>query len=334
MGGLSGCVTELTLPDPKADRKLVLLGELVADDTLSLRLGQSTPVTQGSVALPPDPTGLSIDFRKENTPVATLVPHSDGRTPGLQTLLISAPLHIFSGSRYSIQVAGGRYPFVAATVQIPHPFVAAIIDTTTVPYAGGAALRVLFRIYDLGGENNFYSVEALRQRFSLAGHFIYDNDTFDLIRDKPLYDSLRAAGQHPIRRIDTSHADVYERLPIYTNDALTENLKVATPYTVSQRILLTDNGFAGGRHDLQIYVPADRLRGSFPNDMGRILFTVKSLTPEYFGYLRAYETFTPATSTGYLAQPVRIESNVVGGLGVVGGCFRVPFYFTFDPDPF
>ncbi len=332
--GLCGCLSELTLPTHAPSRKLVLLGELTADDTLSLRLGHSTPVAQGSRALPPEPSGLTVFVSKENTQIASLSPQVDSQTPVLHTLLVSAPQRLFSGSRYSVQAIGGSYPAVAATVQMPHPFVTAIIDTATVSYAGGTALRLLFRIYDLAGEGNFYSVDALRQSFALSGIFIHDNDTFDLVRDKPLYDSLKAAGLPVIRRIDTSYSGIYERLPIYTNDPLTENLKLATPYTASQRILLTDAGFPGSRHDLQIFVSKDRFRGSFPNDLGRILISVKSLTPAYFGFLRAYETFTPATSTGFLAQPVRIESNVTGGLGIIGGSFRVPFYFTFDADPF
>lgn len=192
VGGLYGCVSELALPDASASRRLVLLGELVADDTLSLRLGQNTPVAQGSISLPPDPAGMSVLISKENIQTAILTPQADAHTPELQTLLLSSSQRIFSGSRYSIQTSGGKYPRVAATVQIPHPFIAAIIDTATVPYAGGTALRILFRIYDLAGEANFYSVEALRRSFALSGSFTYNNDSFDLIRDKPLYDSLRA----------------------------------------------------------------------------------------------------------------------------------------------
>lgn len=68
--------------------------------------------------------------------------------------------------------------------------------------------------------------------------------------------------------------------------------------------------------------------------MGRILVSVKSLTPEYFSYLRAYETFAPATATGYLAQPVRIEGNVTGGLGVVGGASACPSFLPSTPTRF
>lgn len=332
--GISGCVTDLELPNRITDRKLVLLGELMADDTLTLRLGQSTPVSQGSTALPPDPTGISATLFMENTRIATLLPRIDDRTPGLKTLLFSSAQRIFSGSRYTVRIAGGPHPGLAATVGIPHPFVAAIIDTATINYAGGTALRVLIRIYDEAGENNYYSVEALRQRFEISGKFTYNNDTLDLIKDKPVYDSLKALGLTPFRQVDTSYSSTLERLSVYTDDVATENLKLATPFTVARRVLLTDRMFSGSRHDLQIFVSKDRFRGVFPADLGRIILNVKSLTPEYFSYLRSYETFTPTTTTGYLAQPVRIESNVTGGLGVLGGSFRVPFYYNFDPNPF
>lgn len=332
--GLCGCVSELALPDIASDRKLVLLGELIADDTISLRLGHSTPVAQGSMALPPDPVGISAFISKENTQIASLQPQIDRHTLYLNTLLISEPQRIFSGSRYSIQVLSNKYPPASATVQIPHPFITAIIDTVTVSYAGHQALRVLFRIYDLAGETNFYSVEAQRQSFALSGSFVYRRDTFDLVQDKPLYDSLRSAGLFPPRFVDTNYATIYERLPLYTNDALSENLKLATPFTSAKRILVADAGFANNRHDLQVFVPKDHFQGSFPRDLGRIILSVKSVTPDYFDYLRAYETFTPATSTGYLAQPVRIKGNVTGGLGVVGGCFRVSYSFHFDSNPF
>ena len=334
LAGLSGCVTKLDLPDRIADRKLVLLGELVASDTVVLRLGQTTPVTQGSKAQVPSPAGISAAFLKEAIQITTLMPRVDDRTPDLQTLIFSSAQRIFSGSRYTVRVTGGAYPDLAATVQVPHPFVAAVIDTATVTYAGGTALRVLIRIYDPAGEANFYSVDALRQSFQISGKFTYDSDTFDLISDKDFYDSLKENGITPVRYVDTFHHPAQERLQIYTNDVETENLKLATPFAVARRILLTDQTFAGSRHDLQVFISKDRFRGRFPDDLGRIVVNVKSLTPEYFLYLRSYETFTPTTSTGYLAQPVRIESNVTGGLGVLGASFRVPFYYSFDPNPF
>lgn len=332
--GLSGCIRELELPAQPGSRRLVLLGELVADDTLSFRLGQSIPVSQGSTAQPPDPAGIAAAILKENVQITTLLPRTDDHTPDLKTLVFSAADRIFSGSRYTVQIAGGAYPGIAATVQVPHPFVAAVIDTATVSYAGAVALRVLIRVYDPPGEVNYYGIETLRQSFSLSGKFTYNTDTFDLVHNKDLYDSLKAKGIKPPYEVDTTYNALLERLPVYTNDVLTENLKLATPFTAARRILLTDATFNGGRHDLQVFIPKDRFRGSFPADLGRIVLSVKSITPEYFSYLRSYETFTPTTSTGYLAQPVRIESNVTGGLGVLGGSFRVPFYYTFDSNPF
>ncbi len=326
-------MSELQLPGVENGKKLVLLGELTADDTLNIRLGQSTPVAQGSTLQVLNPAGIAAVFSRENGVISTLLPQTDDRTASLRTLLFSSPQKLFSGSTYTLDVVGGNYPNVKATVRIPSPFVAAVIDTATLSYAGGKALRLLLRIYDPPGETNFYSVEALRQSFGLSGSFQYGGGTYDLVRDRDLYDSLKTAGISPPREVDTNYSPIYERLALYTDDEVTENLKLATPYTEAKRVLLNDVTFSGGRHDVQVFVSKERFSGTFPNDFGRILFSIKSLTPEYFSYLRAYETFTPATSTGYLAQPVKIPSNVIGGLGIVGGAFRVPFYFFFDKNP-
>ncbi len=331
---IGGCVTELPLPDVSAERKLVLLGELVAGDSFSIRLGQSVPVAKGNTLQTPDRTGLVATIAKPLRVVATTYPVADDRTASLNTLLLAAPLPIFAGANYVLRVSGGGFPEVLAAVEMPRPFLTALIDTATVRYAGGNALRLKLRIYDASGTENAYTVEALRQSFRLSGSFRYAGGTYDLVRDKRLYDSLKAAGQSPPRQLDTTYNPLLERLPLYTDDPETENLKLATAYTSTRRILLTDKSFEGNSRDLNIYVSKDRFLGTPPYDLGRIMIFVKSTTIPYFKYLRAYETFTPTTSTGYLSQPVRIESNVINGLGVVGGSFQVPFYFTFDPDPF
>lgn len=329
-----GCVTDLPLPDVSAERKLVLLGELVAGDTLAIRLGQSVPVAKGNALQTPDGTGLVATVAKPLRLVATIYPVADDRTASLNTLLLAAPLQLFAGASYVLRVSGGGFPEVLAAVDMPRPFLTALIDTMSVRYAGSNALQIKLRIYDAPGTENAYSVEAVRQSFRLSGSFQYGGGTYDLLRDKVLYDSLKAAGQTPPRNLDTTYNPLLERLPLYTDDAETENLKLATAYTNTRRILLTDKSFEGTSHDLRLYVSKDRFRGTPPYDLGRIMISVKSTTIPYFNYLRAYETFTPTTSAGYLSQPVRIESNVVNGLGVVGGSFRVPFYFMFDPDPF
>ncbi len=332
--GLSACVRKLPLPDLQSLRKMVLLGEMAAGDSLNLRLGQSLPVTQSTKGRPQWPADLEARAYVGNQLLLQCRPAADAHTDSIGTLLIQDGTHIYAGAQYKIQVTGSGFPDVEATVPVPSPFKVALVDTQTVSYNGLKVLQLTFRIYDQEGEKNYYSFEVLRRGVKMQGTFEYVGSRYDIALYYSLYDSLRRAGSRPTANITFTPVQTTERLITYTTDLATENMKLATALSPARRVLLEDASFAGGTHNLKVLVDQSRFIGSAPYDLGQITFYVKSVSPDYFTYLRAYETFTPATSGGYLAQPVRIDGNVKGGYGVVGGVFSVPFPYVFEEWPF
>ncbi len=332
--GMASCVKELPLPNLEGLRRMVLLGELSAGDSLNLRLGQSVPVTQSTQGLLQWPADLEAKSYQGTQLLSQCRPHPDAFTDTLGTLAVQDAARTYAGVSYKIQVTGSGFPDIEALVRVPSPFVAALIDTQTVRYNGLKALQLTFRIYDRGGEKNQYAFEAVRRGMKVQGTFEYGGSRYDIALYYTLYDSLRQAGQRPSSNIKVTPSQTAERLTTFTTDGATENIKLATALSPARRVLLEDATFAGGTHDLTVLVDKSRFTGSAPYDLGQITFYVKSVSEDYFTYLRAYETFTPATSGGFLAQPVRIEGNVKGGYGVVGGVFSVPFPYVFEQWPF
>jgi hypothetical protein len=49
---------------------------------------------------------------------------------------------------------------------------------------------------------------------------------------------------------------------------------------------------------------------------------VKSVSPDYYDFLKAYEQYDPATGVGGNTAPLKLEGNVKGGFGMVGGVYR------------
>jgi hypothetical protein len=313
---------------------MVLLGEISAGDSLHLRLGQSVPVTQSTKGLPQWPADLEAKSYAGMQLLSQCRPHADELTDTLGTLVVPDGARTYAGVQYKVQVTGSGFPDIEAVVPVPSPFTVALTDTQTVFYNGIKALEITFRIYDLASEKNWYVFEVLRRRIEVAGTFNYLGIRYDINLYYPLYDSLLQAGQRPASNITTSLSQRAERLITYTTDGATENMKLATAFSPARRVLLDDATFSGRSYDLKVLVDKSRFSGTAPYDLGQVTFYVKSVSDDYFKYLRAYETFTPATSGGFLSQPVRIEGNVKGGYGVVGGVFPVAFPYRFERWPF
>ncbi len=63
---------------------------------------------------------------------------------------------------------------------------------------------------------------------------------------------------------------------------------------------------------------------------GQVLLKIKSVSEDYFKYLKSYELFEPSGSFNTVAQPVKIPGNVENGMGVVGGVYLLQFRYVFD----
>jgi hypothetical protein len=329
--GSASCTKDLPLPDVNAQKRIVLLGELIAGDTIALRGSVSMPVAKGSTLNPEVPTDLTLRVSGEAMPAVDILGLEDGPTSWLKTVSLSAPQVIQHGTKYRLFAQRPGLADAQAEVSIPFPFGVEVVDTQSVRFAGLPCLKMQIRIHDRPGEKNQFIVEVARQFMNV--NFEYEGEILDVASNFLKFDSLVKAGVPVDKTLrDTSFAPAFMDLRQYTTDDVTENVRIGSPTAAARRVMLSDMTFEGRTHDLQIYVD----KTWFTNDsiqnvgLGRVVVSVKSVSEDYFKYLKGYETVAPLNTVGFLSQPVRIEGNIKGGLGVVGGVYRVPFYYYFD----
>ncbi|PZF71996.1 DUF4249 family protein [Taibaiella soli] len=327
---LNACTKDLKLPDISAKNEVVLLGELVAGDSINFRGGQSVPLSSGSSLKFELPAGLAATMTSSSGMLWTLNGRVDGFSNMVHTLIFSAPDLIQSGQTYTITAQNSQLGTASCSVTIPQPFNTYVADTATVLYSGSNLWRAKVNIIDDGSAMNFYTIEALKQKVYIDGTFTYNGQTIKASDNKDLYDSLKAAGTLPPVIWDTSYSPTYERVDIYTDDPATENIKLSNALSTNRRILLSDVRFNGLAYTTSVYLDTTIFRADEDSAKGRIVLLVKSVSESYFNFLKGYEMYEPSTGFTSLAQPVKIDGNVTNGMGMVGGVYLHKFVYTFD----
>jgi len=323
MIALFSCKKEIRLKDPGSGRKIVLLGELIAGDTVQLRAGQSAPVTgNAGKLLPAREMAMNISG---STGIFPLPYHNDGREGFLFTSLYSQPGLIINPGTYTIEAGDAAIGAVSCTVNVPEPFEASITDTAAVVYDGKPALELSIRISDRPGRSR-YVFEAVKQAGYVDSLFVYNGVEHSYMTNWQLYDSLKSAGVTLHLRADTLYTPIYTRLNVMTEDQRTANRRL--PLHGLRRVLLDDGSFEGKVTDLRLLV--DRKEFVSELSKGKVVIRVRSVSEAYYQYLLAYELLQDAQQGISFEQPVLLESNVKNGLGIVGGVYEQRFDFLFD----
>jgi len=327
---MSGCTKDLKLPDISAENEVVLLGEMVAGDSINFRGGQSIPLTSGTTMKFELPDNLSASIVSSSGMQWMLNGRVDAFSNMVHTLAFSSPDLIVSGQTYTITAQNSQLGTASCIVTIPQPFNTYVADTATVLYSGSNLWRAKVNIVDDGSVTNFYTIEALKQKVYIDGTFNYNGQQVTVSDNKMLYDSLKAAGALPLVSWDTSYSSTFERVDIYTDDPATENIKLSNALSTNRRILLSDLSFNGQAYTTSVYLDTTIFRSTEDSAKGRILLLIKSVCAPYFSFLKGYEMYEPSTGFTSLAQPVKIDGNVTNGMGMVGGVYLHKFVYTFD----
>lgn len=331
---LNACTKDLKLPDISAKNEVVLLGEMVAGDSINFRGGQSIPLTSGTTMKFELPSNLSASIVASSGMQWLLNGRVDAFSNTVHTLAFSSPDQVLSGQTYTITAQNTQLGMASCIVTIPQPFNTYVADTATVLYSGSNLWRAKVNIVDDGSVTNFYTIEALKQKVHIDGAFSYNGQQIQVSDNRNLYDSLKAAGALPVVSWDTSYSPTYERVDIYTDDPATENIKLSNALSTNRRILLSDARFNGQVYTTSVYLDTTIFRSVEDSAKGRILLLVKSVCAPYFNFLKGYEMYEPSTGFTSLAQPVKIDGNVTNGMGMVGGVYLHKFVYTFDEWPY
>ncbi|XZF13799.1 DUF4249 family protein [Chitinophagaceae bacterium MMS25-I14] len=324
------CTKELKLPDINGKPEIVLIGELIAGNPISIRGGQSIPLSSGSNLKFTIPDQLRVTLQNKTGLLIYVNGTQDSFSQSLHTLSLTAPFKIAAGQTYSITAQNDQLGTATCSVQIPNPFSGHITDTATAEYSGSQLWRIRVQLQDNGIETNYYVIEAVKQVMYIDGSFSYQGQTLQVSQNRLLYDSLRNTPAPPAVAWDTTRNNSFERVDIYTKDPNTENIKLSNPLSTNRRILLSDKAFSGQTYTTDVYLDKSSFVSAADSSKGQIIVKIRSVNADYFNFLEGYEMFEPTTGFTSLAQPVKIEGNVNGGMGMVGGVYEYQCTYIFD----
>jgi hypothetical protein len=325
----SSCSRDLKLPDIKKGEKIVVLGELVAGDTVNLRAGQSISVSSGSSLTFMPLQGLTMKLTDAAGTSWPLIYMNDFLEDQLHTNAFVSPVRIAAGTSYQFDGVHPALGSVKASVAIPASFNANIKDTATIIYGIDTVMRFNIEIGDRPGDN-YYIIEALKQRMIIYGYFLLDGQWQDIISFKTTYDSLINAGVPVDTKFDTIYQEGFIRQDIFTDDQHSENFQNGGQYTVCRRVLIQDGHFDGNSYITNVFVKTRGMVSVEGYDKGRVLIRVRSVSKDYFDYLKAYEQYEPVSGLGANSLPVKIPGNINNGVGIIGGVYQHQFSFLFD----
>ncbi len=324
------CTKPLKLPDIESQQLIVLLGELTANDTVHIRAGQSIPVAAGSSMKYTSPARCQMKLTRNPGYIEYLSSADDAWVSLLHTLPYSCPSKILPNQTYTLTASHRDLPTATCQVYIPPAFSAAVVDTASVWVNGINLLRVRVEIRDDGEREHFYVIEGIKEYVEIDGSFTYQDTDYKVSGHESLYDSLLQADALPVVTWDTTRPGNYGRIYIYTDDDRTENLRLGTAQSASKRILLSDKTINGKTYTTQVYLDKSLFVSHDDGPKGPVILQVKSVSEDYFTYLKGYELFEPSSAYNTLLHPVKVTGYVTGGLGIVGGVYRLDFKYLFD----
>lgn len=319
------CTKDLELPDIPNTKKLVLITELVANDSIYVRAGQSVPVSKNNENVKfSELSNIDVQVYENNNLIA-LQERPEVAGSGSYTTPFSTSDIVKAGAEYTIAATHPDVENVSATVKVPGKFQGEVIDTTGIIYSSSNALQADIQIKDNLSEENFYVVEVLKQYVQVKREFFYNGQwlNYDITANNILYQNLLKDGVNLPKRADTTYYKSYTRVGVSSEDGNTENFKDGDAYALNKRILLKDAVFSGDTYNLRIVVR----RTILEEDNGLVHILIKSVPKEYFEFLKAYEKYDPSLSYNTFTPQVKIEGNVQNGLGMVGAAYQQKFSY-------
>lgn len=324
----SSCNKDLELPPVGGSKKITMLGELVVGDSFFLRAGQSIALSANSTLRFQLLQDLAISVKDSTGKTFQLNGYADSFAQRMYTLPFSNGIATVAGQRYTITATHNTLGTATAVVNMPQQIKAAVTDTASVKYGQDSTLRVKVKIKD-PSTTDYYVIEALKQKAVATPYFLYNGSWVKISDARDAYESLRSSGS-VVTKVDTVYYRDYVRQPIYTADPYAENIYDVGSYTRSKRVLLKDLRFNGNDYETTVFIVKTPENLFSPDSsLGKIIVYVKSVSKDYFDFLKAYETYDPSTGYNSFQQPVKIQGNVNNGMGVVGGVSQITYsYFT------
>lgn len=320
---LSSCSRNLDLPDTNAQAKIVLIGELVAGSPIYLRAGKSLPIASGSTMRFELARDLTLTYNDGSGSIA-IPGFEDSLSSQNHTIPFSVAQVAESGKTYTVTASHVSMMQASAIVYIPGPVIAAVLDTASVDYNSGSALRIKVQINNTGSTGNFYVIESIKQKTTVYDSFYYSGKWLSVTGNGALYAEVKASGT-VVEKHDTIFHNEFYRRKIFSDDKNNENAYEGGVSVAHNRILLKGEKFPGTVYSTEVYVQKSPHLDSLS---GNSFLYIKSVAPDYFNFLKNYEQYGESSSFNNFSDPVKLTGNVSNGEGMIGGVaqarFRIP----------
>jgi hypothetical protein len=327
----SSCNKDLELPPVGGSKKITMLGELIVGDSFFLRAGQSIALSANSTLRFQLLQDLTISVKDSFGKTFPLNGYADSFAQRMYTLPFSNSIATAAGQRYMITAVHNTLGTATAVVNMPQQIKAAVTDTASVKYGQDSTLRVKVKINDPFSSTDYYVIEALKQKAVATSYFLYNGSWVKISDARDAYESLRSMG-NVVTKVDTVYYRDYVRQAVYTADPYSENIYDVGSFTRSKRVLLKDLRFNGNDYETTIFIVKNPENLFSPDSsLGKIIVYVKSVSKDYFDFLKAYETYDPSSGYNSFQQPVKIQGNVNNGMGVVGGVSQITYSYLTGP---
>lgn len=315
--------------DQFEDDKLVVLAEITAGDSIKIPIGKTIKVENGSL----------IRFEKVNDATVTITaPNTMSWVlqPNYSPLYASNPTSVFtnknrfkSNTTYNIDINHPTLGVVKASTHIP-PFPRLIaVDTGSTEFNEKEVLAANITFRDSLDFEEFYIIEAVKEMVRNNHFYIYQGKrySYDTQQGKAFYEQIKNTPGVKLLT-DTIGVNKFTRLNLYTEDDLSENVRIDELTNPFRRIFFADTEINGGTYTTRVYI--DKEFFTDPQQKGRVRLQLKSVSKELYDYLKLYEKYKTDFGSVPTNQLVSPTGNIENGLGIFGGSARRERVYYFD----
>lgn len=311
--------------------KIVVLAEISAGDSAIIPVSKSIPVGNNESISFEKMTAASVKITDTLGNISVLHWNNATDFSNNPSAIFTNPVLFKPNQSYSLQVSQAGLETASASTHIPQSFSVQNVEADDAERNGKEVLEFNFTIQDNSNEKNYYIFEALKQLVYLRTYFLWQGVKYDYntSEGQNVYD--QASSQQNIDLFkDTVLTNNYQRLNIYTSDVQTDNEDFTSLDSSFHRIFLTDSLFNGNSYTTSFAIDKSYFEAQVPEDKGRILVQVKSVSKPLFDYLSQYEKYR--TEFGILPPSSLLSpsGNVNGGYGVFGGSYKNQWVFYYD----
>ncbi len=277
---LAGCERIIDYTIEPGDLNLVINGIINTDSSVQINLSKSIPVLDtGSIPYISD-ARLSLF---ENNTLAGIMTYKDN---GFYELPGNIPK---TGSDYRVVVVTNDGTEASSTCNIPEPVDIISIDTLWKKqynnYYTGSSYECIITADDPANVQNYYEIK------------LYHNPASDTTENRwPRY----FYSDDPIFEFYRSENSIY---PLH--------LDLETGVFSASSAFFSDELINGKRFSVRLFIESW-------NQQGTYYFCLRSLTPDYYLYLRSLLLYQMADDNP-LNERVQIHTNITNGLGIFGG---------------